>query len=43
MTRKYNLQPTPYEQAVAWKFGDFTRLGFDNIASTIKARRAGFH
>lgn len=44
MTRKYNLQPIPYEQVVAWRFGDFIfNSGFDNITSTIKARRAGFH
>src|ERR1035441_4871066 len=44
MTRKYNLQPIPYEQVVMWKFGDFIfNSGFDNISSPIKARRAGFH
>jgi len=44
MTRKYHLQPTPYEQVVRWQFGDFIfHSGFDNITSTIKARRAGFH
>jgi hypothetical protein len=44
MTRKYNLQPTPYEQVAAWRLGDFIfNSGFDNITSTIKARRAGFH
>jgi hypothetical protein len=44
MTRKYNLQPTPYEHVVAWRFGDFIfNSGFDNITTTIKARRAGFH
>ena len=44
MTRKYKLQPTPYDQVVAWSFGDFIfNSGFDNITSTIKARRAGFH
>jgi nucleoside-diphosphate-sugar epimerase len=44
MTRKYNLRPTPYEQVVSWPFGDFIfNSGFDNISSTIKARRAGFH
>jgi hypothetical protein len=44
MTRKYNLQSIPYEQVVAWRFGDFIfNSGFDNITSTIKARRAGFH
>jgi nucleoside-diphosphate-sugar epimerase len=44
MTQKYNLRPTPYEQLVAWRFADFIfGSGFDNITSTIKARRAGFH
>jgi len=44
MTRKYKLQPTPYDQVVAWNFGDFIfNSGFDNITSTIKARRAGFY
>jgi nucleoside-diphosphate-sugar epimerase len=44
MTEKYGLQPIPYEQLVSWGFGDFIfNSGFDNISSTIKARRAGFH
>ena len=44
MTRKYSLQTDPYEQVVRWQFGDFIfNSGFDNISSTIKARRAGFH
>ena len=44
MTRKYGLRDTPYEQVVRWQFGDFIfNSGFDNISSTIKARRAGFH
>ena len=43
MTQKYQLQPIPYEQVVSWKFGDFIfNSEFDNITSTIKARRAGF-
>ena len=43
MVRKYGLQTTPYEQLVSWSFGDFIlNSGFDNISSTIKARRAGF-
>jgi nucleoside-diphosphate-sugar epimerase len=43
MTRKYNLRPIPYEQVAVWQFGDFIfHSGFDNISSTIKARRAGF-
>lgn len=44
MTRKHGLQSIPYEQVVRWQFGDFIfHSGFDNISSTIKARRAGFH
>lgn len=44
MTRKYQLQSTPYAQVTSWKFGDFIfNSGFDNITSTIKARNAGFH
>ena len=44
MTRKYGLRDIPYEQVVRWQFGDFIfNSGFDNISSTIKARRAGFH
>jgi nucleoside-diphosphate-sugar epimerase len=44
ITRKYHLQSTPYEQVVSWRFGDFIfNSEFDNITSTIKARRAGFH
>ena len=43
MTGKYGLQPIPYESLVSWAFGDFIlNSGFDNISSTIKARRAGF-
>jgi nucleoside-diphosphate-sugar epimerase len=43
MVRKYGLQPIPYDQLVSWPFGDFIfNSGFDNISSTIKARRAGF-
>jgi hypothetical protein len=44
IVKKHNLQLIPYEQIVAWPFGDFIfHTEFDNIASTIKARRAGFH
>jgi nucleoside-diphosphate-sugar epimerase len=43
ITQKYGLQSTPYEHLVSWQFGDFIlNSGFDNISSTIKARRAGF-
>src|SRR5260370_69798 len=44
IVRKYNLQAIPYDQIAAWAFGDFIfNSEFDNITSTIKARRAGFH
>lgn len=44
MVVKYGLQPIPYDTLVSWAFGDFIfNSGFDNISSTIKARRAGFH
>ena len=44
MVRKYGLQPIDYKTLVSWPFGDFIlNSGFDNISSTIKARRAGFH
>ncbi len=41
---KYNLQALPFDQVASWLFADaIFRLDFDNITSTIKARRAGFH
>ncbi len=44
IVRENKLQPIAYEQLVSWPFGDFIfNSGFDNISSTIKARRAGFH
>jgi len=44
MVERYGLQPIPYEAIASWSFGDFIfNSGFDNISSTIKARRAGFH
>ncbi len=43
MTEKHGLRPIPYDTLVSWPFGDFIfSSGFDNISSTIKARRAGF-
>lgn len=40
---KYGLVPHSYSEVVAWPFGDMIfNHGFDNITSTIKARRAGF-
>ncbi len=39
----HGLQPVPYASLVSWGFGDFIfNSGFDNVSSTIKARRAGF-
>lgn len=39
----HGLQPVPYDALVSWAFGDFIfNSGFDNVSSTIKARRAGF-
>jgi nucleoside-diphosphate-sugar epimerase len=44
MVERYGLQPIPYQAVASWAFGDFIfNSGFDNISSTIKARRAGFH
>ena len=44
MTDKYGLKPVAYDHLVSWAFGDFIfHSGFDNISSTIKARRHGFH
>ena len=44
MTKKYGLNPIPYEQVVNWAFGDFIfNAAYDNISSTIKARQHGFH
>jgi nucleoside-diphosphate-sugar epimerase len=43
IVRKHNLQAIPYELVVSWAFGDFLfHSEFDNVSSTIKARRAGF-
>lgn len=44
MVARHGLQPIPYQNVASWGFGDFIfASGFDNISSTIKARRAGFH
>lgn len=45
MVRKYGLQPIPYEQVSSWPFADaiLRLMDYDNVSSTIKARRAGFH
>ncbi len=43
IVRQHDLQRIPYSQLVSWNFGDFIfNSGFDNISSTVKARRAGF-
>jgi nucleoside-diphosphate-sugar epimerase len=43
LTQQHGLQPYPYEKVVSWAFGDFIlKTTFDNITSTIKARRYGF-
>jgi nucleoside-diphosphate-sugar epimerase len=43
MAKQHGLQPIPYQSVASWGFGDFIfNSGFDNISSTIKARRAGF-
>ena len=40
---KYGLLDTPYERVVSWNFADFIfNSGYDNVSSTIKARKAGF-
>ena len=45
IVKRHNLQPIPYEQISSWPFADaiLRLMEFDNITSTIKARRAGFH
>ena len=45
MVRKHRLQSIPYEQIASWPFADaiLRLMEFDNITTTIKARRAGFH
>ena len=44
LVHKYGLEPIPYEQVASWPFGDaIFNMEYDNITSTIKARRAGFH
>jgi hypothetical protein len=44
LVSRHDLRTTPYEDLVAWQFGDFLfRSEFDNVTSTVKARQAGFH
>jgi hypothetical protein len=45
IVRKHGLQPLPYARVSSWPFADavLRLMEFDNMSSTIKARRAGFH
>jgi nucleoside-diphosphate-sugar epimerase len=45
IVRQHGLQPLPYEEVSSWPFADaiLRLMEYDNITSTIKARRAGFH
>jgi len=44
LARKHGLLDLPYEQVASWYFGDaIFYMEYDNITSTINARRAGFH
>jgi nucleoside-diphosphate-sugar epimerase len=45
IVKRHDLRPIPYEQISSWPFADaiLRLMEFDNITSTIKARRAGFH
>jgi hypothetical protein len=44
MVAKHGLGSIPYDKVASRPFGDFIfDSGFDNISSTIMARRAGFH
>jgi nucleoside-diphosphate-sugar epimerase len=43
IVKQHALQPLPYESVASWPFGDaILHTEYDNITSTIKARRAGF-
>ncbi len=44
MQRTYGLQPIPYDELVAWPFGDYVfGCDWDVMSDTLKIRRAGFH
>jgi nucleoside-diphosphate-sugar epimerase len=44
LVKRHNLKPHAYDAIAAWHFGDFIfKTPYDNITSTIKARRFGFH
>ena len=41
--RRHELQPIPYEDLVAWPFGDYVfGTDWDVMTDTLKIRRAGF-
>lgn len=43
IVEKHGLRDTPYDTLVSWNFADFIfNSGFDNVSSTIRARKAGF-
>jgi nucleoside-diphosphate-sugar epimerase len=44
MIETYGLRKTPYEQLVAWKFGDFQwHADYDSVSETTKIRKFGFN
>lgn len=44
LVAKHALQPYSLDQVASWQFADaIFRIEYDNITTTIKARRAGFH
>jgi hypothetical protein len=44
MQRRHALQPIPYDDLVAWPFGDYVfGTDWDVMTDTLKIRRAGFH
>jgi len=44
MVKKHGLRDYPYQQAVAWPFGEaIFNLEYDVMSDTTKARRFGFH
>ena len=44
MQRRHELQRIPYEDLVAWPFGDYVfGTDWDVMTDTLKIRRAGFH
>jgi nucleoside-diphosphate-sugar epimerase len=44
ITKESGLQPFKYKDIASWQFGDFIfHADYDNITSTIKCRKFGFH